>query len=89
MTVLWEDASTRWTAQKRAQSDYVRKWRAEHPDEVYAAPWMCPLCNEAIQNLRTSAYYGLYEHHKNDHGADWLAYEAASSEPAGAAAGEM
>lgn len=65
-----------------AQAAFVEAWRERNPVEVWGAPWLCPLCNRAVQD-----FYGLAAHmaqieaHQQSHGPDWLDYAALSVLP--------
>jgi deoxyxylulose-5-phosphate synthase len=69
-------------AGKRAQAAFVARWRAEHPDEVYDAAWICPLCNKAIQSFDASTTPKLVIGvHQINHGRAWTAYQEAAGQP--------
>ena len=63
---------------ERAQTVFVRQWRAEHPEKVNEDGWVCPLCNVVIQQWSPTTLPVAYliEVHQNDHAGDWLAYAA-------------
>jgi hypothetical protein len=68
------------------QAAYVERWRAEHPDDVFDPPWICPLCGQAVQRWATyyrfdhaAAVQRWIDYHTRDHGDDWRAYEAAAA----------
>ena len=46
----------RWKA-RAVQSAFVEAWREQHQIDVWGAPWLCPLCNRAVQD-----FYGLEAH---------------------------
>jgi len=69
----WSARDRQWRV-LRAQERVVNEWREAHPDQVYAEPWMCPLCNEAIQMLADQD--GAIVRHQQEHGEDWQRYVA-------------
>lgn len=62
------------------QAAFVRRWREEHPDKVWADWWQCPLCSKVIQSgVGGSVPEEGVTLHQIDHGPDWLAYQAAGT----------
>lgn len=74
----YHDGSRYRSAAERGQVEFVATWRANNAVEVWGPPWLCPLCNKAVQD-----FYGLEAHaaqiedHQQSHGANWSLYEAA------------
>lgn len=66
--------------QRERQAEFVKAWRAEHYDEVYTTPVLCPLCNFALQS-NAGGNYRLVEDHTDEHGQDYRDYMAAGQEP--------
>jgi hypothetical protein len=65
-------------AKQSAQDTYVREWRLSHwawSDTT----WRCPLCSRILQAFTDSDVMYIATQHQIDHGADWVAYEAAGA----------
>lgn len=65
---------------RQAQSAYVAAWRADHADQLWAPPWLCPLCGYTVQETVAQAdmrLQWLIEDHQYQHQQDWPAYEQA------------
>lgn len=59
-----------------AVAAFVARWRREHWLDVYAPPWMCPLCGMAVQTPTTGFPEECAEEHRHAHGDDWQRYLA-------------
>lgn len=70
---------------ERAQADYAKSWRAEHPEQVWATPWLCPLCLYTVQETVAQAgmrLQWLINDHQLMHGQSWTAYQEAAGQGA-------
>ena len=66
-----------------AQAEYVRQWQERYWFDVFAVPWLCPLCNQAVQALTIGHPSAAVEEHQQMHGDDWARYQAlATPDPA-------
>lgn len=61
------------------QAAFVAQWREQHPSQTYGPVYVCPLCGKGIQSKNAGPVPDIViAVHEVDHGADWLAYEAAA-----------
>jgi hypothetical protein len=73
------DLCPKHTAEK-AHAAFVAQWRTEHAIDTWGAPWLCPLCNKAVQDFfALTPCDAQIEIHQESHGKDWLAYQALSA----------
>jgi hypothetical protein len=64
------------------QAAYVERWRADHPGMSWVDRWTCPLCGNTVSQPADVAYDVFTDFiawHKQNHGDDWRAYEAAAA----------
>lgn len=71
-----------------AQAAFAADWREQHPDEVFDAAWICPLCNKAVQSFDASTTPKLVIGvHQINHGRAWRDYLSAGQAPGGSGEG--
>lgn len=79
----WDDS------REMDQADYVRKWRQEHPVDVWGEPWRCPLCGKAVQDFYSlTAHAAQIADHTDTHGEDYQRYLALGAQDSARGGGE-